>query len=1523
MEALFSDYEEIRKSGLFDAEYYLATYPEVTERNIDPLVHFLEEGGREGRNPHPGFDAAFYLEQCRLRGEEPDNPLLHYLRGGAARGLQIARDAPDRAALAMPDVAPLIRVAIEALGILGGPAGASRLSISGWALAAAPIAEISVALEGVSGGSAAYGLPRPDIARLHPGNLAAGHSGFALACELPDAARGSLDGVLAVRTVDGATGQHPLHVEIPPQSPGPSAAERPPMRLLIRHAFVDPAGLLQVEGAVVCAVEIEAVEAWLDGGRLGAAEFGRVRGEIDPADRDYPNAQFSGFRFVGDVAAIAPGRRTLTVRALARSGIAAEAAAPVVVPAPAPRQIPDVASRCHCDEIALSPGGRLALRGWTLGAAPTTDIRVLFDGAELGRAATGLERADIGNLFPLLPHARRPGFAFAAETGKPIRGEHIVTLRLLRAGGQVDDIHLPVLVGERGRGRRQSIDEFDRKLHLDSPEILDRATPVRGNLQIGGWAMARAGVAAIEIAIDDTPVAYADHGLRRLDIRTAYPDWDGSLASGFAAVIPHRLLAKGGHRVGVTLRDKGGGAARLEFAIAVEEMADAPGPWSLRREMGRAEVELGLRLVERAGKHPVFAAVLPVRDAAAWRRAGRTIASLVAQIYPRWRLFIVARGGATQEAVRDWLAADPPGAEGRVEVAGEAELPAILAAAGADVPAGGIFVSALGAGDELGVDAFLEMAIAAALRPEADFLYSDERCRNPASNLVEAFFKPQWSPDLMLSTNYVGRLWCARADLLQRVAAADPLLGRGEYDLLLRCTEGAAQIHHVASVLCERADAALDGPAQQKAALARALVRRGIAGDIVAGALPGRHRVKRALVDAGLVSIIIPTCAARGMIEKCITTLRRLTAYRDYEIICIENIAPAEREWRDWLGRNAERVIATEEDFNWSRFNNLAAAEARGKYLLFLNDDTEITDPDWLGALVAEAQRPEVGVVGARLLYPDGRVQHAGMFLAAIGQGRHAFRYKAEDDPGYFGLALTQRNVIAVTGACLMTRRATFEALGGFDEAQAIVNNDLDYCLRAWRSGLLNVYCPQASLVHHEAVSRGALADQYDAAAFDSEWRDLFLAGDPYLNPHLSRSQDDLAIDYEPTRLLVAGRPLPAREEIRRILVVKLDHIGDCLIAFPAVRRLKQHFPQARLTVLTSRASRPVWALEPSVDRTIEFDFFRPRSADGEIELAEADWRELEGRLAGEGFDLAIDLRKHTETRPVLRHTDARWLAGFDFRDQFPWLDVALEWTGDQIYARKRQHNGDDLVNLVDAVAASCDGNRGLIAAPLAPALPVAERPAAPLVYVHAGAGNEMKQWPVEYFAAVIDRLVKAHGARIVMIGGPDDEAVSAAILGRLRHRAAATSLVGAVPLDELPALLAGASLFLGNDSGPKHLAAGLGVPTVGVHAGSVDAREWGPVGPSAIAVARLTVCSPCYLSKIEDCRRGLVCLRALGPAQVYDACSRLLLLAGPAPSPTLPDTRAASPDAPRPPRRRARTRKTNAAAAAPPAGGA
>jgi ADP-heptose:LPS heptosyltransferase len=398
-------------------------------------------------------------------------------------------------------------------------------------------------------------------------------------------------------------------------------------------------------------------------------------------------------------------------------------------------------------------------------------------------------------------------------------------------------------------------------------------------------------------------------------------------------------------------------------------------------------------------------------------------------------------------------------------------------------------------------------------------------------------------------------------------------------------------------------------------------------------------------------------------------------------------------------------------------------------------------------------------------------------------------------------------------------------------------------------------------------------------------------------SPHLSKSHDGFVIEDEPTRLSVIGRPALPHAAIHKILVVKLDHIGDCITAFPALRRLRRLFAAAHITVLTAPASAPVWALEPSVDATIEFEFFHPRSEFGEHERTDETWRDLRARLAPECFDLAIDLRKHPETRPVLQHTGARYFAGFDFRSQFPWLNVALDWGGDQIYARKHQHVADDLVNLVDAVAASFEEPSRAIAVapppdPSAAALIAGMPGAGPLVCVHPAAGFAIKQWPVAGFAGVIDRLIAEYDARVVLIGAPGEEGVAEAVRDLVRQPQRVRSLTGTLPLSRLPGFLAECALFVGNDSGPKHIAAGLGVPTVGVHGGTVDVREWGPVGPAALAVSREVTCSPCYLSHAEDCPRGVACLNDLEPARVYEACRRLLALRRPAPvsAPARPD---------------------------------
>jgi ADP-heptose:LPS heptosyltransferase len=511
--------------------------------------------------------------------------------------------------------------------------------------------------------------------------------------------------------------------------------------------------------------------------------------------------------------------------------------------------------------------------------------------------------------------------------------------------------------------------------------------------------------------------------------------------------------------------------------------------------------------------------------------------------------------------------------------------------------------------------------------------------------------------------------------------------------------------------------------------------------------------------------------------------------------------------------------------------------------------------------------------------------------LDHAGRGRHAFRHLREDDPGYFGMAHCTRNVIGSTGACLMTRRTVFAQLHGFDADHAVINNDLDYCLRAASHGLLNVYTPYAKLIHHELASRAGVPESYDAEKFLQRWRGVIAAGDPYFNPNLSRDRDQIVADAEPLETLVAGHPRFARSAVRRILVVKLDHIGDCINALPAIRRLRKYFPTARVAVLAGRATRPVWDAETAVDEVIPFDFFHARSGQGRAPVSPADLSALKEHLHSMAFDLAIDLRKQPDTRGVLQISGADIRVGFDCQGRFPWLDVALEWDEDVPLRAKHGHVADDLIALVEALGAHSEESRAtprnLPTASLS--LPQAQQKklfARPLICIHPASGSVMRQWPLVKFAELIDLLLDLGDYNVALIGGPDEKTVAQEVLdgasapapkGPPHRRSQLFDLTGRLPLEQLPTLFARSALFVGNNSGPQHLAAAAGVPTIGIHSGVVDAREWGPLGPRAVAVRKDMACSPCFLEFAEQCQRGLACLLELPVGYVYRACLQFL----------------------------------------------
>jgi len=1366
------------------------------------------------------------------------------------------------------------------------------VSVLGWAVSLRPMLAVQIYADDQPIAEARIGGERQDVASVFPAYPNARSSGFSLTMQLDDINRGASRIRAQMVCPNGFGHEETVPVErlqrssaAPPQSAALEFAQRANLLQPLAFSLLDRPPAYQLSAGLQMAEP-----------RLGL---------LVPEQIAAPAVSFSSAR--------RPEEATADL---------------------APAEAPPAEIHMHCDAAELTGDGVLSVNGWAVCGVGIVQVRVLLNDQDVGLASVGHERCDVGETYSDLPMSHLSGYRFQKQVRDRYEGEYEVSVIVRnlrgaeaehRVAGVVTQAAVPepeptpVPLAPKSSAEPEPDPEqaAEFRFELDCPATSNGAAValVTGRLTIDGWLLTRSGIASFEVFLDDQRLGDAHYGLARQDVGAAFPDWPNALRAGYAFHCPPRSLQDGEHTVELRIRSNNDVQLTRSFQITVKKAEDQQdGAAAIRRRVPRVEADMMMAFLANMPHRPSFQFILRQDRSLQPDRLHATLDALRLQPYADWTVLVLTEDDDTALATTAVIDAWVPDLATRCTVITPANAEAWSAPlANADHRNLRLY-SLLLPGDEPGADALLELAVASYKHPRRDLLYGDEVRLSPVSKEKEPFFKPDFSLDLLLSTNYIGRPWVATATLLAKTGATPAsLIADGEYDLLLRCAEVAAGVHHIPKLLCQRSAMQLDSAGLEQLALQRSLDRRGIVGSVLATPIPGTWRVKRAVPSRGKVSIIIPTCAAHGYIETCINSLRTKTAYPDYEIVCIDNIPPSDVAWKVWLGRNADKVVEIPDAFNWSVFNNRATEVATGDYLLFLNDDIEIVQDDWLDAMMEHANRPEVGIIGPQLLYRDGKVQHAGMFLANNGIGRHAFRFAASDDPCYFGLALTQRNVMAVTGACMLVRRETFDRLGGFDEAHEIVNNDLDFCLRVHRAGLLTVFTPYATLIHYELASRANLKDVFDLTHFNAAWKTTFAAGDPYFNPRLSRHADDYRPDDEPVQWVVSGAPMFLPREIQRILVVKLDHIGDFVTALPPIRRLKKLFPHARITVLAGPASRAFVSLEPCIDEFIPFAFFHARSQLGERELTQEDYAELAAQLRPYRFDLAVDLRKHLSTRDVLKYAGARFLAGFDFLGQFPYLDIALDWDGDRTLQRKRSHVVDDLLALVNAIGHAAEADR-VIMHPGPDAMPLTELPdpvqalfAKPVVAVHPGAGNITKQWPGEHFSALIDLLIENNDVNILLVGGPDEVEVARSLQANVQHPNAVLSMAGKTSLADLPRLLKNCVLYIGNDSGPKHIAAAVGIPTIGIHSGVVDPVEWGPIGPNAVALRRNMTCSPCYLANAEDCPRSLACLQFLEPNLVYETADMLLnraapLIAAPVESPSAeaetPSIQAACPPA-------------------------
>ena len=542
---------------------------------------------------------------------------------------------------------------------------------------------------------------------------------------------------------------------------------------------------------------------------------------------------------------------------------------------------------------------------------------------------------------------------------------------------------------------------------------------------------------------------------------------------------------------------------------SVAEDLDRYEDWLARFDAGRAQVAptpdgpaIGIVVVGRAARPDLLT---------------RLVGSLVAQTYRHWLLLAPCL--------------DDRDAPAALAVVGQRLRTVACAPGTSDASAAG---EAVGRGYREGVAAFMVVgesdvmapgaldAVARALGAGADVVYGDHDVVADDGSHRDPHLKPDWSPDLLLGTDYLARPVTVSAAIMRSCGGPRPAAETAwEYDLVLRATESARSVVHIDEVLLHSgspvSQSAPSG-ADVRAAVGEAVTRRGIAGHVEPGPTPAVHYVRRTVSGDPVVSIIVPFRDGAPLLRRCVDSIRQTVRDQRFELVLVDN-ASTEPETIALISRLSgaadTRIVRDPQPFNWATINNAAVLESRGDVLLFLNNDTAPRRAGWLTAMLEQALRDDVGAVGARLVYPGGELQHIGVVVGLGGAAGHVLRGLPGDEPGYQDMAVTLRETSAVTGACLMTRRSCFEAVGGFDGAMPTDLNDIDYCLRLSQAAWKTVFTPLAELVHDESPTRGSSGNIDSIRFFLERWEPLIRSGDPFLNRNITRMDGSCSLRRE------------------------------------------------------------------------------------------------------------------------------------------------------------------------------------------------------------------------------------------------------------------------------------------------------------------------------------------------------------------------------------------------------------------------
>jgi len=954
------------------------------------------------------------------------------------------------------------------------------------------------------------------------------------------------DGLLAI---DYAA-RHPFQLRVSPLLAGVTVgeAERLGDRLLAERAK-QVAILLRnslVMNTRVAEAELRAQEAEL---RAGEAERRAAAAEAKLSTGDGTGGT-DGDGGAGEGGRTAPAAGGGTGGASSRpgsNGVDSAAAALIAPPAPATAQmaatfpiIGSVERPSRVPEVVAED--ILVVSGWAISKAGIFRVETLIDGEVRGNVEYGVHRPDAAALHPGYPDGERCGFFGAIPVADLADGPHALLIRVTGKDGRQAEIGTRFEVDSTARARGKVLGRLDRPVPGEAPVVRDR-------LLVAGWAVSPHGIRTVEALVGDEVRGVVPYGALRPDIGISYPSYPDSSHSGFTGVVPLAGLADGEHTLRLRITAHNGVEAVVEAPFVLDASApllgEVPqinaeyGEWLAKHEPTAEEVERA-RAELAALADPVTVSLLVPLTGVAEAALAATAASVAAQAADGWQLCLAA-GAGTPEGTRA-LAERLAAGDERVVVAthGAAGREGDLAA-GANAAlavATGEFVALLPAGDRLSPLALADVAKLIAAAPGTDLVYVDEDRIDAVGELRwDPFFRPDWSPDLLLSAAYVDGFVPARRSLVEGLGGFRPgFAGAEVYDLVLRATDGGAagganKVGHAPRLLVSRrGDPELRAGEtvsaaeieSRRRAVADALARRGVAGVVEPGVVPGTTRVRYALPPREAlpgVTVVMPTGGKLQFLRPCLEDLLHRTSYPNLEVLLVDNsdgdAVEVLCEEMAAAGLRLRREVLQLKPFNFSALINHAIGLVETPYVLLLNDDVTVVTPGWIEAMLEQAQQPGIGVVGPKLLYPDGTIQHVGVFLGPFQGTCHAFKQFPSEAPGWFGLPNAVREYSAVTFACALLRREIFEEVGLLDaEHLPIAFNDTEFCLRVGAAGYRVLYTPHAVLTHHESVTKQVIAKPEEIGFLRQHWGSV-IDHDPYYNPNLTRRADDCSLNMD------------------------------------------------------------------------------------------------------------------------------------------------------------------------------------------------------------------------------------------------------------------------------------------------------------------------------------------------------------------------------------------------------------------------